>query len=229
MSEKTEIVAITGVSQGIGRAMAETLATAGHTVCGCARRAEPLEALGARCGPPSRFEPVDVTDCDAVERWAAAVIAEVGVPHRVIANAALINAKAPLWEVPPDELSRVVDVNVKGVYHTLRAFLPPMIAAGRGVVVALSSGWGRHTAPDVAPYCATKYAVEGMIGSLSQELPAGMAAVALNPGIIHTPMLERVWGDGAAQFPTPTAWAATAVPFILGLGPADNGQPLSAP
>jgi NAD(P)-dependent dehydrogenase (short-subunit alcohol dehydrogenase family) len=88
-------------------------------------------------------------------------------------------------------------------------------------------GWGRGTAPEVAPYCATKWAVEGLTKALAQELPPGLAAVAVNPGVIDTDMLRTCWGDGAAGFPSADDWARSAVPFLLSLTAAHNGQSLS--
>jgi NAD(P)-dependent dehydrogenase (short-subunit alcohol dehydrogenase family) len=96
-------------------------------------------------------------------------------------------------------------------------------------VVNFSSGWGRSTAPEVAPYCATKWGVEGLTRALAQELPAGLAAVALNPGIIDTDMLRRTFGSSASAYPDPAIWAVKAVPFLEKLGPRDNGQALTAP
>ena len=81
--------------------------------------------------------------------------------------------------------------------------------------------------PDVAPYCATKFAVEGMTKALAAELPAGMAAVPLNPGVIDTAMLREAWADGAAAYPKAEAWAKIAAPFILKLGAKDNGRSLT--
>jgi hypothetical protein len=99
--------------------------------------------------------------------------------------------------------------------------------AGKGVIVNMSSGWGRSVAPDVAPYCASKWAIEGLTKALAQELPDGMAAVPLNPGVIDTDMLRTCFQDGASSYPKADAWARTAGPFILGLGPKDNGRSLS--
>jgi NAD(P)-dependent dehydrogenase (short-subunit alcohol dehydrogenase family) len=144
-------------------------------------------------------------------------------------NAAVVNRNAPLWEVPPAEFSQVIDVNIKGVHNVLRHFLPSMLERGSGVVVNFSSGWGRSTSPEVAPYCATKYAVEGLTLALAQELPSGMCAVPLNPGIINTDMLRSCFGENAASYPTPEQWAIKAVPFLLKLGPRDNGRSLTAP
>ena len=75
-----------------------------------------------------------------------------------------------------------------------------VVARRRGVIVNFSSGWGRSTAPEVAPYCATKWAIEGLTQALAEELPAGMAAVPLNPGIINTEMLQSCFGAGAAGY-----------------------------
>jgi NAD(P)-dependent dehydrogenase (short-subunit alcohol dehydrogenase family) len=109
----------------------------------------------------------------------------------------------------------------------IHAFVPAMVKRKAGVIVNLSSGWGRSTSPEVAPYCATKYAVEGMTLALAQELPNGMAAIPLNPGIIDTDMLRQAWAEGASSYPTPEQWAKRAAPFLLNLSAKDNGRPLT--
>ena len=123
----------------------------------------------------------------------------------------------------------MIDINIKGVFHVLRHFVPAMVEQGRGVIVNFSSGRGREAAGGVASYCASKFAVEGLTKSLALELPAGMAAVPLNPGAIHTDMLRISFGSYAANYPSPQEWAERAVPFLLQLGPADNGKSLSVP
>ncbi len=218
-------ILITGASRGLGRAMTAGLAKLGHVVIGCSRDAKAVDELRKDFGPPHRFDVVDVADRRQVDDWAASVLKD-GPPDLLLNNAALVNQNRPLWEVPPEEFDRVIDVNIKGVYYVARAFLPAMIKAGRGVIVNFSSGWGRSTSPEVAPYCATKYAIEGMTLALAQELPRGMAAVALNPGIIDTDML-RICFEGAESYPSPEEWAQRAVPFLLNLGPKDNGKSLS--
>jgi len=97
------------------------------------------------------------------------------------------------------------------------------------VIVNFSSGWGRSTDAEVAPYCATKWAIEGLTQALAQELPSGMAAVPLNPGIIATDMLQSCFGDSASRYPSPQTWAKKSVPFLLKISSADNGQPMTAP
>jgi NAD(P)-dependent dehydrogenase (short-subunit alcohol dehydrogenase family) len=178
---------------------------------------------------PHRFDSVDVADDARVADWARDVCETLGVPDLVVNNAALINVNAALWRVPPEEFQRVVDVNLVGTYQVIRHFVPAMITAGRGVVANFSSGWGRSTAPEVGPYCATKWAIEGLTRSLAQELPPGLAAVSVNPGIVRTAMLESCFGEGAAIYPDPSTWAERADPFLLGIGPEHNGQALTVP
>ena len=82
-------------------------------------------------------------------------------------------------------------------------------------------------APDVASYCMSKWAIEGMTKALAEELPKGMAAVPLNPGVIDTAMLRSCWAAGASNYPKAEQWAKTAAPFLLQLGAKDNGLSLS--
>lgn len=220
-------IVLTGATRGLGRAMTAGFVQAGHTVIGCGRVTAALDELRAEFQPPHRFSQLDVVDDEHVARWAAEVVAEYGPPDLLINNAAVINRSAPLWDITAEEFSQVVDVNIKGVTNVIRHFVPSMIKRGRGVIVNFSSGWGRSTSGDVAPYCATKWAIEGLTQALAQELPAGMAAVPLNPGIIDTEMLRSCFGSSAGAYPNPSKWAKQAVPFLLGITPDDNGQPLT--
>ncbi|MEQ8785219.1 MAG: SDR family oxidoreductase [Pirellulaceae bacterium] len=229
MADESKLIVLTGVSRGLGRAMLEGFADRGHTVIGCARSAGAVNELREKFAAPHRFDAVDVADDAQVGHWAESVLAQSGAPDLLINNAAAINANTELWNVPPEEFSTVIDVNIKGMFYVLRHFTPAMIERGGGVIVNFSSGWGRSTSAEVAPYCATKWAVEGLTRAMAEELPSGLAAVPLNPGIIHTEMLESCFGDGASSFPTPARWAKKAVPFLLALGPRDNGEPLTVP
>jgi NAD(P)-dependent dehydrogenase (short-subunit alcohol dehydrogenase family) len=220
------VIVITGVTRGLGRALAEWYIAHGHTVVGCGRSAEILELRFAH-PPPHDFAVVDVTEENKVALWAEKVTGVHGAPDFLINNAALMNTPAPLWKVPAAEFNKLVDVNVKGVAAVIRHFVPAMVARGHGVIVNLSSGWGRSTSPEVAPYCASKFAIEGLTKALAQELPHGMAAVPLNPGVIDTDMLRQSWGDGAGSYPKADKWAETAAPFILQLGPKHSGKSLS--
>ena len=166
---------------------------------------------------------------DEVKTWASVVLSAHGAPDLLLNNAAVINASARLWEIGAREFSEVVDTNLKGVANVIRHFAPAMVKRKTGVIVNFSSGWGRSADAEVAPYCATKWAVEGLTQALAQELPSGMAAVALNPGIINTEMLRSCFGASATSYPSPTEWAGVAVPFLLRISAVDNGRPLTVP
>ena len=226
----SRLILITGCSKGLGFSMVRSFAALGHTVIGCARSAPAISALQKEFPAPHSFAVADVTDAAAVETWAAQVIASHGAPDLLLNNAAVIHPNAPLWKVPADRFNRVIDVNVKGLANVLRSFLPAMVKAKKGLIVNFSSGWGRSTSPEVSGYCASKYAVEGLTASLAQELPGGMAAVALNPGVINTEMLQDCFGkESASHYPSAEEWAKRAVPFLLKIGPKDNGHPLTVP
>jgi len=222
-------VVITGVSRGLGRAMAEAFIRLGNTVIGCGRSEPDIAKLRGTFERPNDFYPVDVSSDEAVRSWASLITSNYGPPDLLINNAAVINRNAPLWDVPGREFDAVVDINIKGVANVIRYFVPEMVKQRRGVIVNFSSGWGRSVDAEVAPYCATKWAVEGMTQALALELPSGMAAVPFNPGIIDTDMLRSCFGGSAGSYSSPAEWAKTAVPFLLGLGPNQNGVPVTAP
>jgi NAD(P)-dependent dehydrogenase (short-subunit alcohol dehydrogenase family) len=228
-SAKAKRVVITGATRGLGRALAVKFAALGHTVIGCGRSAADVERLNHDFGAPHAFDVVDVTRDDRVKSWAEGFLGRSGAPDLLLNNAALMNPNAPLWEVSAADFDRVIDVNLKGVANVIRHVVPAMIARGAGVIVNVSSGWGRSVSRDVAPYCCSKWGVEGLTRALAAELPAGMAAVPLNPGIIDTEMLRSTFGASASRFLGPAKWAEDAVPFLLGLGPKDNGKPLTVP
>ncbi|MEW6279807.1 MAG: SDR family oxidoreductase [Candidatus Eremiobacterota bacterium] len=201
-------VVITGTSRGLGASLALEFERLGERVSGCSSR------------------DVDVRVPERVADWAG----RLDPPDLLINNAAVALPSRRLWEVDPEEFSRAVDTNLKGVYHVLRAFLPRMVERGSGVVVNMSSDWGRSTSPLVATYCATKWAIEGLTRALAKELPFGLAAVAVDPGNIDTDMLRLALGEELARrYPGAEEWAAQAAPRLLELGPQDNGRSLRIP
>jgi NAD(P)-dependent dehydrogenase (short-subunit alcohol dehydrogenase family) len=219
----TKTIVITGATRGLGRALLDQFAARGHVVHGCGRSADRVAELRKAFPVPHTFATVDVADDRAVRDWAASCPA----PDLLINNAALMNDPAPLWEIPAASFDALLAVNVSGVMNVIRHFVPGMIRKGSGVIVNLSSGWGRSTSPNVGPYCASKWAVEGLTRSLAQELPRGMAAIPLDPGVIDTDMLRQVWSDGASAYPGPERWAVRAAERLLEFGPADSGKPAS--
>ncbi|MDE1170601.1 MAG: SDR family NAD(P)-dependent oxidoreductase [Verrucomicrobium sp.] len=225
-----KVIFLTGATRGLGRALAGAFATLGHTVAGCGRDQAKVAELAGELGAPHSVAGVDVGDDTQVSSWIRRALAEHGAPDLVLNNAALMNQPAPLWEVSAAEFEALTRVNVNGTANVIRHAVPAMLKAGKGVVANFSSGWGRSTSPEVAPYCATKWAIEGLTRALAQELQGcskGVAAVAVNPGVIDTEMLRSCWGGGAGSYPSPEEWVKRAAPFLLDLGPKDNGKALS--
>ena len=132
---------------------------------------------------------------DQVQDWAKRTLATHGAPDLLVNNAAAINANAPLWEVPADEFDRVVDVNLKGVAHVLRHFVPAMIARGHGQIGIMSSLAGFIPLADAPSYCASKAAVLsyglGLRGAVEDK---GIRVSVVCPGYVDTPMIAQETG-----------------------------------
>tara|TARA_Y100000590_G_scaffold250276_1_gene281143 strand:+ start:1630 stop:2319 length:690 start_codon:yes stop_codon:yes gene_type:complete len=222
-------IVITGVTKGLGKALAEQYIQLGHMVIGCGRSANSIESMSNFYLKNADFQVVDISDHGQVRSWAKDILNKYGSPEFLLNNAGIINKNATLWNVSEQEFSDVIDINIKGVHNTIKEFVPNMIKVGKGTVVNFSSGWGRSTSPEVAPYCSSKWAIEGLSKSLAQELPEGMVSVALNPGVIDTDMLRSCWSQNARVYEKPDSWAKRAAPFILNINPKDNGASLTAP
>ncbi|XP_071931327.1 NADPH-dependent pterin aldehyde reductase-like [Coffea arabica] len=235
-------VLITGVSRGLGKALALELAKRGHTVIGCSRSQDKLNSLQADLAAVSTSNPsspasavqnkhlvmnVDVRSDSSVQDLARSVVEKKSIPDIIVNNAGTINRNNKIWDVPVEEFDTVIDTNIKGIANMLRHFVPLMIERKQGVIVNMSSGWGRSAAAQVAPYCASKWAVEGLTRSVAKELPVGVAIVSLSPGVINTDMLQSCFGSSASFYQTPEAWAPRAATMILNLSMADNGASLT--
>jgi NADP-dependent 3-hydroxy acid dehydrogenase YdfG len=187
---RDRVALVTGASSGIGTATARALSAAGARVLLAARRTERLQALAAEL-PGSIPLQVDVRDWNE--------LAKAVEPHRVdivVANAGLARGVASVQEGDPEDWSVVIDTNVKGVLHTVRATLPGMIAAGRGDVVLLGSVAGRQAYPGGNVYNASKFAVRGLYEALRLDVAgAGVRVSTVDPGLVETEF-ARVRLDG---------------------------------
>ena len=222
-------VCITGCTRGLGRAMVDEFIKLGWIVAGCGRSMDTVAELQHRLNNPHFIQRCDVSKEAEVAAFCQAMISAVGAPDLLINNASIINPNRVLWKMSAEDTDSIVDVNIKGTMAMMRHLLPTMMTQGGGVVVNLSSGWGRSTAAEVAPYCATKWAIEGLSQAVAQETEGKVAIVAMNPGIIDTDMLRSTFGPHAGQYPNARQWAKNAVPFLVSLGRKHNGQAVTAP
>lgn len=153
--------------------MTEEFIRLDHVVLGCGRSEREIAQLRKEFPTPNDFAVIDVADDAQVAVWAKRLLASHSPPDLLLNNAALMNRLAPLWKIPAAEFSSVIDVNIKGVANVIRHFSPAMVRRGSGVIVNFSSGWGRSTDAEVAPYCATKWATEGLTQSLARNCRRG--------------------------------------------------------
>jgi 3-hydroxy acid dehydrogenase / malonic semialdehyde reductase len=190
---KDRLALVTGASSGIGAATARALHAAGARLVLVARRAERLRELAQEL-PGSQTFPLDVRD-------ASAVLAALGQQpfDLAVANAGLGLGLAPLQEGDPEDWSTMIDTNVKGLLHTLRAVTPGMQSRGCGDVVLLGSVAGRQVYPGGNVYCSTKWAVRGIYESLRLDLAgSGVRVSTVDPGLVETDFsLVRYKGDAA--------------------------------
>jgi NAD(P)-dependent dehydrogenase (short-subunit alcohol dehydrogenase family) len=191
-------VVITGVSSGIGFALAEDFLKRGYRVFGSVRRENDASVLAA--GWPATFVPLvfDVTDEAALPRVVEQVQSIVGAQGlRALVNNAGIAHNGPLWLQPMSEIRQQFEVNVFGMIMVTRAFLPLLgLAANRqyppGRVVNIGSLSGGITVPFITAYSCTKHAVEAFSKGLRRELMAyGIDVVTVEPGIIKSSMLDK--------------------------------------
>lgn len=187
---------VTGVSKGIGRAIAATFLAEGATVIGIARHADALAGLE---GNLTALEG-SVSDPATSERALAA--AQAAGCCDILVNAAGVFPTAVLAETAPADARGVVDTNFFGVFHFCRAFVPAMAARGSGCVVNVTSLAARAPVPGMAVYAASKAAVEAFTRSVAGEVAGKVRLNCLAPGPTWTETVESLMANdttGAAQ------------------------------
>ena len=144
-------IVLTGCTKGLGRALVDEFIALGHTVVGCGRNPESILDLRFAISAPSTFDVLDVAEAKKVELWAERMLTQHGAPDLVINNAGLLTEPAPLWKQDTAKVAKLFQVNLAGIVHVVQGFAPSMIERGAGVIVNLSSGWGRSVSGEFAP------------------------------------------------------------------------------
>ena len=193
-----KVVAITGASRGIGAAAAQVFAEAGAKVALLARSRSEIDAIAQRLGPSSAL----AVECD-VARWASvqgavdAIIVRFGRLDVLINNAGMIEPISPLAEAEPELWSRAVDVNLKGVFHGMRAAIPLMRAQGGGTILTVSSGAAHSPLLGWSSYCAAKAGVAMLTRAAHlEEAGHGLRIMGLSPGTVATQMQVTIRASG---------------------------------
>ena len=188
--------AVTGAGSGIGRALALGLARRGARLALGDRDEAGLEATAdavRAAGAEVHAQRLDVTDRDAVVAWADAAAGRFGAVHQIYNNAGIAFSRTVL-ESDWSDYERVLGVNLWGVIHGTKAFLPHVIASGDGHVINVSSLNGFLAQGEMSHYCASKFAVRGFTETLRIEMlaaghPVGVTAV--HPGGIRTSIADN--------------------------------------
>ena len=182
---------ITGVSSGVGRALAQEALAAGHKVVGTVRSQQALRDFASRSSTAAWGRLLDVTDFDAIDGVVADIEATIG-PIDVLVNNAGYGHEGIMEESPLAEMRQQFDVNVFGAVAMMKAVLPAMRARRRGHIVNITSMGGFITMPGITYYCGSKFALEGISEALGKEVaPFGIAVTAVAPGSFRTDWAGR--------------------------------------
>jgi NADP-dependent 3-hydroxy acid dehydrogenase YdfG len=209
---RRKVVLVTGASSGIGRATALRLAADGHPVVLGARRTDRLDALVAEveaAGGQALAVPLDVTDASSAHRFAEAALARFGRVDVLVANAGVMPL-SPLSAGLVHEWDRMIDVNVRGLLHSIAATLPTMLAQGTGHVVTIASVGAFEVSPTAAVYCGTKYAARAITEGLRQESPRSVRVTTVSPGVTESELASTITDGSAAA--AMIAYRAEAIP-----------------
>ncbi len=238
-SNQKPLAVITGVSKGIGYYSAMKLMDLGYIVAGCSRNVNIMKQLDIKYETHS-FMVVDVSDPDQVEKWAAIIIQKYGSPQLLINNAGVAADKVLIENATIDVLDKIINVNTKGPMFVIKYFIKSMKENIKinSKIITISSASGRNGYEAMSPYCASKWAIEGLMQSISKEIPKHMMCCAYDPGGIVTQMTVYLIPELKGQIAKAIQmgaiggkkWAEQCIPHILSLNREQhNGKPIERP
>jgi NAD(P)-dependent dehydrogenase (short-subunit alcohol dehydrogenase family) len=217
-------VLITGASRGIGMAAARVFAAEGADVGLIARGGAAISALAAELGGLAL--PCDIADWHSVAGAVATMEARFGAVDVLINNAGVIDPIAGIDGADPDQWGKAIDINLKGVFHGMRAVLPGMLSRGAGTIITVSSGAAHAPQEGWSAYCASKAGVSMLTRSLHLEMAGrGVRALGLSPGTVATDMQAAIRESGVNPISQldwsahiPPEWPARALLWMCGTG-----------
>ncbi|MEO6026487.1 MAG: 3-oxoacyl-[acyl-carrier-protein] reductase [Candidatus Binatia bacterium] len=199
-----QVALVTGASRGIGAAIARDLAAAGaHVVVGCRTQREHADAVVADIvsrGGSAEAVTFDVAIADEVEAVVRNVVARRGKVDILVNNAG-VSADALILRITDEQWQRVLDVNLKGVFHCTKSVTRPMMRARAGRIINLSSVVGVTGNAGQAAYAAAKAGIIGFTKSTARELASrGVTANVVAPGFIETDMTQGLDASARASY-----------------------------
>lgn len=219
-----KVVVITGASRGIGAAAARAFADAGARVALLARNVAQVEALAAEIGAGAMAAGCDVADFGAVASAVDAVVSRFGQVDVLVNNAGVVEPISRLAEADVEAWGRTQDINLKGVFHGMRAVLPLMRMQGSGTIITVSSGAAVRPLEGWSAYCASKAGALMLTQAAHLEEGAhGIRVLGLSPGTVATEMQVKIRASGinpvsrlAWEDHIPPDWPARALVWMCG-------------
>lgn len=221
---KGKVVVITGASRGIGAAAVRAFVAAGARVAALARNEAQVAELAAELGPDVIALGCDVADWTSLQAAISAVTARFGRIDVLVNNAGVIEPIARLADADTAAWGKSIDINLKGVFHGMKAVLPQMRAQGAGTIITVSSGAATNPLEGWSAYCAGKAGALMLTRAANlEEGPQGIRILGLSPGTVATDMQVKIKASGVnpvsqIDFAThiPADWPARALVWMCG-------------
>jgi len=192
-----KVVMITGASRGIGEAAAHVFAEAGAKVVLLARTDDRIAEIAGQIGPDAVAIPCDISRYWEMEAAVRSTLDAFGRLDVLIGNAGVIEPIEHLEKADPETWGHVIDVNLKGIFHGVRAAMPVMLAAGGGTILNVSSGAAHGPLEAWSAYCASKAGAAMVTRSAHLEgADRGLRVMGLSPGTVATNMQRSIKASG---------------------------------
>jgi 3-oxoacyl-[acyl-carrier protein] reductase len=175
-----------------------------------------------------RYQSVDLSDPDQVQSWIDNIRIEAAQIDVYINCTGTLFPGKMVWENSAEEIQSMLDANIIAFLNVLRHVIPVMLQQGAGKIITMASNPQGYPLAGLGSYALCKAGIEKIISTLGEELPPGVTAVALYPGLVNTPMLQKSIGESAAEdYQTPQEWAQQASNILLNMDEKYHGQHLS--